>query len=104
MCGLSTVVTPVGASLTMYREIRSYANSIWDDNNNKGIVVLRFRVVYLIRSLWCCNCKKGTRVLFIKQVVYFKHLILEISHSLPRYFLSFITHNVVSYSTINTTY
>ena len=39
MCGLSTVVTPAGASLTMYREIRSYANSIWDDNNNnnKGI-------------------------------------------------------------------
>ena len=35
MCGLSTVVTPAGASLTMYREIRSYANSIWDDNNNK---------------------------------------------------------------------
>ena len=34
MCGLSTVVTPAGASLTMYREIRSYANSIWDDNNN----------------------------------------------------------------------
>ena len=33
MCGLSTVVTPAGASLTMYREIRSYANSIWDDNN-----------------------------------------------------------------------
>ena len=31
---LSTVVTPAGASLTMYREIRSYANSIWDDNNN----------------------------------------------------------------------
>ena len=35
MCGLSTVVTPAGASLTMYREIRSYANSIWDDNNNR---------------------------------------------------------------------
>ena len=34
MCGLSTVVTPAGASLTMYREIRPYANSIWDDNNN----------------------------------------------------------------------
>ena len=34
MCGLSTVVTPAGASLTVYREIRSYANSIWDDNNN----------------------------------------------------------------------
>ena len=33
MCGLSTVVTPAGASLTMYREIRPYANSIWDDNN-----------------------------------------------------------------------
>ena len=37
MCGLSTVVTPAGASLTMYREIRSYANSIWDDNNNNNI-------------------------------------------------------------------
>ena len=36
MCGLSTVVTPAGASLTMYREIRSYANSIWDDNNNNS--------------------------------------------------------------------
>ena len=36
MCGLSTVVTPDGASLTMYREIRSYANSIWDDNNNNN--------------------------------------------------------------------
>ena len=35
MCGLSTVVTPAGASLTMYREIRPYANSIWDDNNNR---------------------------------------------------------------------
>ena len=33
MCGLSTVVTPAGASLLMYREIHSYANSIWDDNN-----------------------------------------------------------------------
>ena len=32
MCGLSTVVTPAGASL-MYREIRSYANSIWDCNS-----------------------------------------------------------------------
>ena len=31
-----TVVTPAGASLTMYREIRSYANSIWDDNNNNN--------------------------------------------------------------------
>ena len=30
------VVTPAGASLTMYREIRSYANSIWDDNNNNN--------------------------------------------------------------------
>ena len=39
MCGLSTVVTPAGASLTMYREIRSYANSIWDDNNNNNIMV-----------------------------------------------------------------
>ena len=42
MCGLSTVVTPAGASLTMYREIRSYANSIWDDNNNNnnsGVVI-----------------------------------------------------------------
>ena len=36
MCGLSTVVTPAGASLTMYREIRPYANSIWDDNNNNS--------------------------------------------------------------------
>ena len=36
MCGLSTVVTPAGASITMYREIRSYANSIWDDNNNNN--------------------------------------------------------------------
>ena len=36
MCGLSTVVTPAGASLTMYREIRSYANSIRDDNNNNN--------------------------------------------------------------------
>ena len=43
MCGLSTVVTPAGASLTMYREIRSYANSIWDDNNNN-------------RGLGCCCC------------------------------------------------
>ena len=33
---LSTVVTPAGASLTMYREIRPYANSIWDDNNNNN--------------------------------------------------------------------
>ena len=39
MCGLSTVVTPAGASLTMYREIRSYANSIWDDNNNNRILL-----------------------------------------------------------------
>ena len=39
MCGLSTVVTPAGASLTMYREIRSYANRIWDDNNNNNILV-----------------------------------------------------------------
>ena len=39
MCGLSTVVTPAGASLTMYREIRSYANSIWDDNNNNNNIV-----------------------------------------------------------------
>ena len=38
MCGLSTVVTPAGASLTMYREIRSYANSIWDDNNNNNML------------------------------------------------------------------
>ena len=30
------LVTPAGASLTMYREIRSYANSIWDDNNNNN--------------------------------------------------------------------
>ena len=37
MCGLSTVVTPAGASLTMYREIRPYANSIWDDNNNNNV-------------------------------------------------------------------
>ena len=29
-------MTPAGASLTMYREIRSYANSIWDDNNNNN--------------------------------------------------------------------
>ena len=35
MCGLSTVVTPAGASLQTYREIYFYANSIWDDNNNK---------------------------------------------------------------------
>ena len=42
MCGLSTVVTPAGASLTMYREIRSYANSIWDDNNNNsGMFVVK---------------------------------------------------------------
>ena len=33
------VVTPAGASLTMYREIRPYANSIWDDNNNNNKVV-----------------------------------------------------------------
>ena len=39
MCGLSTVVTPAGASLTMYREIRPYANSIWDDNNNNNNIV-----------------------------------------------------------------
>ena len=31
-------MTPAGASLTMYREIRSYANSIWDDNNNNNKV------------------------------------------------------------------
>ena len=36
MCGLSTVVTPAGASLLMYRDIHSYANSIWDDNNNNN--------------------------------------------------------------------
>ena len=41
MCGLSTVVTPAGASLTMYREIRSYANSIWDDNNNNNNVTVQ---------------------------------------------------------------
>ena len=29
MCGLFTVVTPAGASLPMYRERYSYANSIW---------------------------------------------------------------------------
>ena len=40
MCGLSTVVTPAGASLTMYREIRSYANSIWDDNNNNNCMIV----------------------------------------------------------------
>ena len=42
MCGLSTVVTPAGASLTMYREIRPHANSIWDDNNNNNIRVKKF--------------------------------------------------------------
>ena len=49
MCGLSTVVTPAGASLTMYREIRSYANSIWDDNNNNnmGIVYIIVLVLYV---------------------------------------------------------
>ena len=41
MCGLSTVVTPAGASLTMYREIRSYANSIWDDNNTYQVLCCR---------------------------------------------------------------
>ena len=40
MCGLSTVVTPAGASLTMYREIRPYANSTWDDNNNNNNYLL----------------------------------------------------------------
>ena len=39
MCGLSTVVTPAGASLTMYREIRPYANSIWDDNNKYNTII-----------------------------------------------------------------
>ena len=48
MCGLSTVVTPAGASLTMYREIRSYANSIWDDNNNNN----GSRCKILIASVW----------------------------------------------------
>ena len=42
MCGLSTVVTPAGASLTMYREIRPYANSIWDDNNNNNNLLPTF--------------------------------------------------------------
>ena len=41
MCGLSTVVTPAGASLKLYREIRSYANSIWDDNNNNNNRVVK---------------------------------------------------------------
>ena len=45
MCGLSTVVTPAGASLTMYREIRSYANSIWDDNSQ---LLYRMKSLYLI--------------------------------------------------------
>ena len=49
MCGLSTVVTPAGASLTMYREIRSYANSIWDDNNNNNIL----RIIFVPRSTRC---------------------------------------------------
>ena len=34
VCGLSTVVTPAGASLSMYREIYSHANSIWDDDDD----------------------------------------------------------------------
>ena len=53
MCGLSTVVTPAGASLTMYREIRSYANSIWDDNNNNNIhtYILPCVMVYYIVSV-----------------------------------------------------
>ena len=36
VCGLSTVVTPAGASLSMYREIYSHANSIWDDDDDDG--------------------------------------------------------------------
>ena len=54
MCGLSTVVTPAGASLTMYREIRSYANSIWDDNNNnnnKIVFLLGYRRSFEIRPI-----------------------------------------------------
>ena len=52
MCGLSTVVTPAGASLTMYREIRSYANSIWDDNTNTHTHTMsgRYPTVVLILS------------------------------------------------------
>ena len=34
VCGLSTVVTPAGAFLSMYREIYSHANSIWDDDDD----------------------------------------------------------------------
>ena len=60
MCGLSTVVvTPAGASLTMYREIRSYANSIWDDNNNNidrvnTIIIGRnlYELVRLLITMW----------------------------------------------------
>ena len=58
MCGLSTVVTPAGASLTMYREIRSYANSIWDDNNNNnyiGVVQTVFLESYIFLLRVVCR-------------------------------------------------
>ena len=48
---LSTVVTPAGASLTMYREIRPYANSIWDDNNNTIKKHSEYRCTYNICGL-----------------------------------------------------
>ena len=52
-------MTPAGASLTMYREIRSYANSIWDDNNNNR-PALRVRIVENtsrldVRTFLCIN-------------------------------------------------
>ena len=56
MCGLSTVVTPAGASLTMYREIRPYANSIWDDNNNNNNNHSLYRVPFSYLFLACALC------------------------------------------------
>ena len=51
----SYTVTPAGASLTMYREIRPYANSIWDDNNNNNnIVAIYSRVVAVPFSTSVC--------------------------------------------------
>ena len=55
LCGLSTVVTPAGASLTMYREIRPYANSIWDDNNNNNI---KSRKVNIRKYTWGADIRK----------------------------------------------
>ena len=40
----------------MYREIRSYANSIWDDNNNNNNIVKMRVYVYLSGSLMWKAC------------------------------------------------